>query len=318
MTDAPDYDTLIDAETWAFIRETDRWYPPNTASASVAEQRQIYDRMCRAFHQPYPTDIVAQDRRLGGVSCRVYAFVPPREAAATLVYFHGGGFVVGGLESHDSICAELAALTGLRVVSADYRLAPEHRHPAHFDDALAATLAVADAWPGRLILAGDSAGGTLAAAVAHRLRDGGPQIGGLVLIYPGLGGPLDRGSALGHAQAPMLTRDDVLFYRDIRFGPEGEPAADPTATPLRDRDFTNLPPTLIHVAECDPLADDGTLYADAIHAAGGSAHLVVEAGLVHGYLRARHSVSRAAQSFTAIAAAIAALGRGEIPWRAVM
>ncbi|MFO1173904.1 MAG: alpha/beta hydrolase [Paracoccaceae bacterium] len=321
MTDTPDYSRLIDAETWAFIRETDRWYPPETATFTVAEQRRVYDAMCRAFHYPYPPGLTVRDESLGGVPCRIYTPAGDTPPPATVVYFHGGGFVVGGLQSHDAICAELAHGSGLKVVSADYRLAPEHRHPAHFDDALAVTRAVAAGLPApmRLVLAGDSAGGNLAAAVAHRLRDqGGPQIDGLVLIYPGLGGPLDRGSALRHAHAPMLTLADVEFYRTIRFGPEGPHDGDPTAWPLADRNFAGLPPTLIHAAECDPLADDGQLYAQAIHAAGGSAHSVVDAGLVHGHLRARHTVARARQSFAAVTEAIAALGRGEIPWRAAL
>ncbi|MBS0564880.1 MAG: alpha/beta hydrolase [Proteobacteria bacterium] len=319
MTDTPDYKTLIDAETWDFIRETERWYPPETATFTVAEQRRVYDEMCRAFNRPYPPDLKVADERLGGVPCRIYTPGRAGAAGATVLYLHGGGFVVGGLESHDPICAEIATATGYRVVSADYRLAPEHRHPAQFDDALAAARATAARWPGRLVLAGDSAGGNLSAAVAHRLRGSETKIAGVVLVYPGLGGPLDRGSAVIHAHAPMLSRDDVLFYHDIRFGKgKGGGAHDPTASPLADRDFSGLPPTLIHVAECDPLADDGRLYADAIHAAGGSARCVTDRGLVHGHLRARHSVARSRESFAAITAAIAALGRGEVPWRAAL
>jgi acetyl esterase len=153
-----------------------------------------------------------------------------------------------------------------------------------------------------VILAGDSAGANLAAAVAHALRGG---LVGLVLIYPGLGGDPHAGSYLTHARAPMLSRDDVLFYQTIR---QAAPD-DPTAAPLRDTDFTRLPPTLAIGAECDPLADDARDYAARITAAGGQATWVQEPGLVHGYLRARHDVPRAAASFARITAAITAMGK---------
>jgi acetyl esterase len=297
---APDYQSLIDAETWAFIRQTADYYPPDAIDMTIARQREVYDRMCRAFHRGYPPGVQTTDRSFAGVSARVY---DSGAATVTVVYFHGGGFVVGGLHSHDDVCAEICAQTGLRVVAADYRLAPEHRHPAHFDDCRAVTRAVADHYGPALVLVGDSAGGALAASVCHAVRGEGLGIRGQVLIYPGLGGDRDRGSYLTHAQAPMLTRDDVLFYEQIRYdGPV--PEADPTAMALRDRDFTGLPPTLVISAECDPLADDGRDYRDRILAAGGQAEWVLEPGLVHGYLRARCTVRRAADSFARVTAAI--------------
>lgn len=301
-----DYDSLIDKPTWEFIRRTETSYPPDTATLTIADQRAIYDRMCRAFHRGYPVGITAEDRPFGGVPCRIYP-----GSSGTVVYFHGGGFVVGGLHSHDDVCAELRAGTGLTVVSVDYRLCPEHPHPAAFEDACAATRAVMSDLPGPHLLAGDSAGGNLAAAVAHRLGRKG-KIAGQVLIYPGLGGDRDAGSYMTHAQAPMLTRDDVLFYAAIRHdGPE--PTPDPTFAPLSDTDFTQLPPTLAIAAECDPLADDATTYAARITAAGGTAQAITEPGLVHGYLRARATVPRAADSFARIVTTLRAMADGN--WR---
>lgn len=299
----PDYQSLIDVPTWDFINRTADYYPPDAVNLSIAEQRAVYDQLCRTFHQGTPTGVTLRDQSMGGVPCRVYE---KASATVTVVYLHGGGFVVGGLESHDDVCAEICQNTGFRVVSVDYRLAPEHRHPAAFDDSLAATRAVAARYPTPILLAGDSAGGALAASVAHAGR-GTLDIRGQVLIYPGLGGDRDRGSYLTHAHAPMLTRDDVLFYASIRYsGPE--PTADPTANALQDTDFAHLPPTVIISAECDPLADDGRCYRDKILAAGGRAEWYVEPGLVHGYLRARHSVPRAAASFARICAALSRLG----------
>lgn len=306
----PDYARLIDAETWAFIRDTESWYPPEAATFSVAKQREVYDAMCRAFFRGYPEGVAAEDRAMGGVPCRVYLAGAP---AATLVYCHGGGFVVGGLASHDDVCAEICKATGFRVVSVDYRLAPEHRHPAAYDDALAAARAVLAGFDGPLVLAGDSAGGNLAAAVAQSLK-GEPRLRGQVLIYPGLGGDRDRGSALSHAEAPMLTRADLDFYATIRFEGGEEPPDDPTAAPLWAPSFAGLPPTVAFSAECDPLADDARAYCSLIQAEGGRAHWLLEKGLVHGYLRARWTVARARDSFTRITEAIAALGAGRWPY----
>lgn len=301
----PDYQILIDAPTWAFIRKTNASYPENTATLSIAEQRAIYDRMCAAFDTPYPPGVTSHDAPIAGVPCRVYPGAEP-----TVLYLHGGGYVVGGLHSHDGVCADIRGVTGLTVVAADYRLSPDHKHPAAFDDACSVARHLAEKGP--LILVGDSAGANLAAATCHALR-GNPQIKGQVLIYPGLGGDLSKGSYQTHANAPMLTRDDVLYYKDIRHdGPA--PDADPTVSPLQDTDFTGLPRTFALAAECDPLADDAPAYATRIRESGGRAHAITEKGLVHGYLRARHSVPRAAASFQRITGTITAFAGDRWPF----
>ena len=295
-----DYQSLIDAPTWAFINRTNACYPPDAASRSVAEQRKLYDAMCRSFHRGYPNGITAHDEAIAGIPCRVYPGTKP-----TLIYCHGGGFIMGGLHSHDDICAEICARTGLSVVSVDYRLAPDHPHPAAFDDALAVARAVAASGP--YLLAGDSAGGSLAASLAHATRHDFPALG-LVLVYVDLGGDPAQGSYLTHAHAPMLSRGDVLLYATIRHEHGRSAVGDPTANALHASDFTCMPPTVAFSAECDPIADDGRDYCARIIAAGGQATWHLEQGLVHGYLRARHTVSRAAQSFDRIITAIATLG----------
>ena len=295
-----DYQTLIDAATWAFIARTTACYPADSVSRTIARQRSIYDAMARSFHCGYPPGVTANDQTIGGVACRIYPGAQP-----TVIYLHGGGFILGGLHSHDDVCAEICARTGLAVVSVGYRLAPEHPHPAAYDDALAATRAVAET--GAFILAGDSVGGCLAASVAQTLRHEAPPKG-LLLIYAGLGGSADQGSYLTHEGAPMLTRADVMSYGRIRH-PDGEvPANDPTASPLHDTDFAGLPPTVAFSAECDPIADDGREYCARITAAGGRATWHLETGLIHGYLRARHSVPRATASFDRIITAISSFG----------
>ncbi|SPH17738.1 Carboxylesterase NlhH [Defluviimonas aquaemixtae] len=307
----PEYDRLLDADIRAFIREAESFYPPDCISQSRGEQRACYVRLCQAFDAPRPKGLAVTDRTFGGVPCRVYA---PTDVLSgpVVVYFHGGGFVLGGLDSHDAICAELAAATGYRLVSVGYRLAPEHLHPAQYDDARAAAAAVAGEFAAPLLLAGDSAGATLAAALAHGLRGGAVAISGQVLIYPYLGGDLDRGSFLIHAYAPLLTRDDMVYYAQVRFG-DGPIPRDATANPLHDSDFSGLPPSAVFVAGCDPLADDGRAYAARISAAGGRARVIEDSGLVHGYLRARHRSARARDAFRQIIATLSALGRGEAP-----
>ena len=301
-----DYSDLIDSATWQFIRATARHYPADAAELSIAEQRRVYDAMCRAFAAGRPDHIKVVGSRAGAVGLRHYS---AGGGGASIVYVHGGGFVMGGLDSHDDVCAEICAATGYDVIAVNYRLAPEHRHPAMFDDALVATRHVFAMSSQPVLLCGDSAGGNLAAAVAHTLRNTETQITGQLLIYTALGGDATTGSYLRHADAPMLSRDDVMFYENIRV--EGQPpTSDPTYAPLMDRDFSGLPPTIVISAKFDPLSDDGHDYCQRIAAAGGRSRWVNEEGLVHGYLRARHSVPRAKQSFARITSALRDLGCG--------
>lgn len=310
-----DYRRLLDPEVAAFVAKSEAHYPPDSAARSIEGQRAVYDALCASFRVGHPAGVTAADGTLPGpagpVPVRRYRREDPADAAE-IVYFHGGGFVVGGLDSHDEICAELCALTGFPVTAVDYRLSPEHLHPAAFEDSLAAFRAVA-AGGRRVLLAGDSAGGNLAAAVCHAVRGQTAVPAGQVLVYPGLGGEAEGGSLLRHAAAPMLTRDDIAFYRGIRTGGRA-PGPDPTLAPLLDRSFADLPPTVAIAAECDPLADGCAAYAARIRAAGGRAEAWTEPGLVHGFLRARHMSGRARGAFWRIAAALSALGEGEWPF----
>lgn len=292
---------FLPADMRAFIARTEAALPPDAVQFTVGQQRALYDRMCALFDAPLPPDMTVEDCATGGVACRVYT---PAHcmAGVTVVYFHGGGFVVGGLDSHHAICADLARAAGLRLVAVDYRLSPEHHHPAAYDDAMAVAASVL-AEGGAVLLAGDSAGGNLAAAVAAHL----PGIAGQVLIYPGLGGDTGLPSYSRHAHAPMLSRADVDYYSGIRFA-DGVPArADPTAAPLAADTFAHLPPSVVFTAACDPLASDGLTYAARLAEAGVPVALTEEAGLVHGYLRARHCAEAARQSFARIAQALAGL-----------
>jgi len=244
------YLDLLDAETLAFVRQTEAFYPVDAINATIEQQRGFYDALCDEFNEGYPPEV-----------------------------------------THDSICAEFCARTGCSLTAVDYRLAPEFIHPVAYDDCLVAFNRITAEQTIPIILVGDSAGGTLAAAVAHTVRGEAQNLVGQLLIYPALGGDKSKGSYQEHANAPMLTLADIEFYGEIR-GSGRDLSNDATATPLADRDFSNLPPTVIVTAECDPLADDGGAYRDVIQKAGGKALWFNETGLVHGYLRARFTVER--------------------------
>ncbi|UGY08434.1 alpha/beta hydrolase [Phyllobacterium pellucidum] len=310
-----DYSVLIDKETWAFIDRTNSFYPPNAIDLTIEEQRGVYNTMCRAFFAGYPEAVSSMDAFIDARDHRIPVRVYDKsgsEPEAVCLYFHGGGFVVGGLDSHDDVCAEICDATGFRIISVDYRLAPEHLHPTAFRDCLAAFEHVAETSDLPIIICGDSAGGNLAAAVTHHVRRHDRAPIGQVLIYPGLGGATDQGSYLTHAEAPMLSTRDTVYYANMRGGGFNW-SADPRFAPLNDPDFGGLPPTVVISAECDPLSDDGRHYRDKILAAGGKAIWNNEPGLIHAYLRARHSVERARSSFRRIVTAVHLLGQGRWP-----
>lgn len=296
---------IDDPEVLAFIDRTEAAYPAEANGASAADNRRFYDAMCAVFRAARPAGVAVADERIEGVAVRVYRSVASRDATRrAVVYAHGGGYVVGSLESHDDVCAEIAAATGATVVAVEYRLAPEHRHPAQLDDVATVWRAVAAAFD-RVVVAGDSAGACLVAGLCLRLRRAGErQPEGQVLIYPGLGG--DRSLAAYHdnAEAPMLRTADLDVYEAARFGGAEPVGPIDEARPLRATDYAALPPAFVVTADVDPLRDDGKVYAERLAAAGVPAAWRNEPQLVHGYLRARHMSGRAAASFEAITTAI--------------
>lgn len=305
-----DYKELMDGETWAFIDRINAFYPPEAANFPIGRNREIYERMSRAFHAGRPAGVAAETTAVAApgrdIPVRIYRRSGSGESAVTL-YFHGGGFILGDLDSHDDICAEICARTGHIVMSVGYRLAPEHIRTAAFDDAVAAFEWVGGTFAQPIVLVGESAGGNLAACVAHHVRGRGRQPDGQVLIYPSLGGERDRGSYVVHAEAPLLSVRNLDLYEAMRTGGENV-SGDPRYAPLADDDFGDLPPTVIFTAECDPLSSDGEAYRDRVLACGGKARWQNGKGLPHGYLRARRTVARARDSFDGIVGAIGMLG----------
>jgi acetyl esterase len=291
------YAALTDPGIRSFLMEGDALYPPGAVALSLEEQRSHYNRYAAHFSRTRDPGLAVEDVRISGVSCRRY--VPPHARGATLLYLHGGGFILGGLDSHDSIVADLAAQAGVAAVAVQYRLAPEHPFPAAFDDCWAVFVALLDEGID-VVLAGDSAGGNLAAAVALKARDLGiPGLSGQVLIYPGLGGDMNTGTYVSQAHAPGLSTEDVAYYHRIYGGAQSK-----YAWPLLETDYAGLARAFIVVAGIDPLHDDGIAYAERLTRAGVAAELRDEHLLVHAYLRARGMSQPAAESFNAIVAAI--------------
>ena len=306
------YMMLADPGIRRFMVETEMFYPPDAVNFTVAEQRAFYERLCAHFRKPRPAGLVVCDQSVpgsgGAIPVRLYQ-PPADEALPVMVYLHGGGYILGSLDSHDDICAGIADRAGIAVVAVDYRLSPEHPFPAAHEDVLAAIdwLIAGRAGAGfdhtRLIVGGDSAGGKFSAAVALKMRDEAcPVIRGLVLIYPSLGDDLNHGSYIEHAEAPGLSTRDMRYYRGVHVGPDGHPNhLSKFAWPLRETNYRDLPPAFLVASEWDPLRDDSFEWAARVEAAGGEAKVRHEQLLPHGFLRARHMSAPAAAAFSAIA-----------------
>jgi acetyl esterase len=256
------------------------------------------DEARKAFEQlrlPIPPEPVAEieNRTIPGVAgalpVRIYRAEGTATPSPAVVFFHGGGWVIGDLESHDNFCRALANRTQVVVVAVDYRLAPEHRYPAAAEDCYAAARWVAEHGAeigvdgARIAVAGDSAGGNLSAAVALMARDrGGPILRHQVLVYPvadhDFGTPSYRDNATGY----LLTRDDMQwFWR--HYVPDEAQRNEPYASPLRAEKLGGLPPATVITAEYDPLRDEGEAYARRLAAAAVPVTQRRFDGMIHGF-----------------------------------
>ena len=279
--------------------------------------RANYVALCREFHRPRPSAIAVNDWSVPGrgghdIGLRTYRPQNGDANACHVLYFHGGGFVVGNLDSHDAICAELAALSGHTLTAVDYRLAPEHLFPAALDDAEAVFRHVTQRTPDtKVVLAGDSAGGHLSAGLSLRARaSAGAMPVGQLLIYPSVGVRASGGSYERNGEAPLLTTADCRWYFETYTGQSGWPD-DPgdDLAPIRAKSFAGLPATAVVTAGFDPLLDDGLRYCERLAEAGVHFTWRHEPQLVHGFLRARHMSKAAGASFHWMAEQLEALAR---------
>ena len=275
----PEYD--------AMLRQLAELEGPSLVDLPPQAGREMYQAM-----QPEAADIAVgsvQEVDAAGVPVRIYRPAGDGPFPVTMM-FHGGGWVIGDLVTADCQSREVCNGAQTLVISVDYRLAPEHRFPAAADDCYAATVWAAkhaadyggDAT--RLAVAGDSAGGNLAAVVAQMARDkNGPAISFQLLVYPVTDGVhFNRASYHDNGEGYLLTADSMHWFWD-HYAPNVEDRRNPYASPLLADDLSSLPPALVMTAEFDPLRDEGEAYAHELEAAGVAAELVRYDGFIHGF-----------------------------------
>lgn len=261
---------------------------PPLVSMTPVQAREMYEKL----RIPLPPDPVAkvEDREIpgpaGSIPVRIYT---PERARGLLVYFHGGGWVIGSLETHDGPIRSLANAAGCIIVSVDYRLAPEHAHPAAAEDCFAATRWAAanartlGADPGLVAVGGDSAGGNLAAVTALLARErGGPRLCFQLLVYPVTDHDFGRPSYRENGEGYFLQRQDMEWFWN-HYVPSASERSAFTASPLRAADLSGLPPAHVITAEFDPLRDEGEAYAERLRTAGVPVSAIRYDGQIHGF-----------------------------------
>src|SRR5438093_2846493 len=259
----------LHAQAKQFLEQLAAAGMPPLGSLPVAETREAFNAIAAFGGPPEPLAAI-EERRIPGLAGEIPLRVYTPETRAPrplLVFFPGGGWVIGTFETHAAVCRHLAKQSGAVVVAVDYRLAPEHKFPAAADDCYAATKWVAEnaaALGGdaaRLAVGGDSAGGNLAAVVSLMARDrGGPAIALQLLVYPVTNHAYDTASYRENADGYLLTRDSMVWFWNhyLRTAADGD---NPLASPLRAKDLRGLPPAMVLTAEFDPLRDEGEAYA---------------------------------------------------------
>jgi acetyl esterase len=287
---------MLHPQAKALLRLIEEKGVPATHTLTPVQARAFY-RERRTFTQPDAPEVASvQDLQATGPAgpVPVRSYRPAGSSAAALlpvlVYFHGGGWVIGDLDTHDVLCRQLANLSGCAVVSVDYRMGPEHRFPAAVDDAIAATRWVraqaqalkVDA--SRLAVGGDSAGGNLAAVVALGARDAGDlPIAFQLLIYPATDQRRGAPSHAANGQGYLLTRENMDYFHD-HYIPDARDDLDWRASPLLHANHAKLPPAFVLTAGYDPLRDEGLQYAQKLSEAGNRAALVNFERQIHGFI----------------------------------
>ncbi|BBY43321.1 alpha/beta hydrolase [Mycolicibacterium celeriflavum] len=276
----------------------------------VAAARGQLEVLAASFKQSIPVAAVSNIMIAGPAGpIRARHYRPIEGQGPLLVFFHGGGQVIGSIDTHDDLCREICRRGGMHVLSVDYRLAPEHPAPAGTEDAYAAFRWAHDhatelgADPDRIAVGGDSAGGNQATLVAHRARAEGPLPAAQLLLYPVTDYSAETRSQALFANGYFLTRDDLGWFRD-KYLSGGVAADDPQVSPLLADDLSGLPPALIITAGFDPLRDEGRQYADAMRAAGVPVDHREFGPLIHGFA---NFFPFGGDSTTAVAEVISAL-----------
>src|SRR5579859_4270051 len=304
------FTSVIDREARAYLQQTASLGLPPLSEQGAVEARRLQSLRAASLAGELEQVAHIEDGSLPGpggqISFRLYSPAPDR-TLPVLLYMHGGGWVVGDLDTHDSVCRALARRAECVVLALDYRLAPENPFPAAVEDAWAGLSWLRDhatdvgADGGRIAVGGDSSGGNLSAVLAQRSRDrGGPRLSAQVLIYPVTDCDFDTRSYREAATGYGLTRDSMLWYWN-QYLPDEAKRVSPDASPLRATDLSGLPPALIITCKLDPLASEGAAYAEALRSAGVRVEHIHEPDMIHGYIRMAGVVSRARKSWDEIA-----------------
>lgn len=287
----------LDPQVEAYLTQIREADAPDPAQTPLAQARRLYDQAAvELFGAPeqvaYVEDVVAE-----GVPLRIYR--PSAEVLPGLVYLHGGGWVLGGHDSHDPLCRTLSARTGCAVIAVDYRLAPEHPYPAAVDDAWTATLWAAE-WFSPLGVAGDSAGGQLAAAVALRARDAAISLTLQVLVYPATDYGFELPPEDGRLPEAVLGSSSMRWYWS-QYVQDEKRSGEPDCSPLRAAELTGIAPAVVMTAEFDPLREQGEAYARRLEQAGVPVVLWRYEGQIHGFLRMPAVIDRADEAIDDVA-----------------
>ena len=301
---------MIDPAVAKLLRQAAAADPRGIEQLTVEEARRRGGSAPVAAEVPYEDVAEARDVDADGVPARLYR--PSPGAAPLLVYFHGGGWVVGSVAISDNFCRALANRSGCAVLSVDYRLAPEHRYAAAADDAQRATewaaahAAELGVEASRIAVGGSSAGGNLAAVVALRARERGPALRAQLLHVPVTDHDFTTGSYRAFATGHGLTLAAMRWFWD-HYLPDERRRDEPDASPLRAKDLAGLPPAIVVTAECDPLRDEGRAYAERLRAAGVSVQSLEYPGMVHGFMSWASALLTAKRAFDEVGAALRAL-----------
>lgn len=301
----------LDPQLATVVEDIESMGLPPWHAMSVSAARRVEDELFSSDHATAVETVrdMVIDGPAGEIPIRVYR--PATADPPTLVFYHGGGWVLGTLDSADTICRELAVRAGCLVVSVDYRLAPEHPFPAAIDDVYAAlewTIEYADSLggdPTRLGVAGTSAGGNLAAATALRARDAERSLDGQFLLYPVVDPSLDTESYREHADGPLLTREDMAWFWDLYLRSPVD-AHNPFAALSRIPDLAGVAPATVVTAGFDVLRDEGAAYADQLTAAGVPTDHDHYPTLAHGFLSLTADVEAADAAMDDVAGRIRA------------
>ncbi len=290
---------MLDPQAHSFLETLRESGVPSYPELGVAEARRLIDEGTPVLFGEPPEVHRVENGDADGVPVRVYRHEVETPA---LVYFHGGGWVIGSLDSHHRLCQAIAAESGCAVVSVDYRLAPEHPYPAAVEDAWTATAWAAKRFP-RIAVGGDSAGGHLAALTALRARDHDVELALQVLAYPVIDFAFDTPSYLEHDDVRNLPAATMKWFWEL-FLAGDTTAAPPEVSPLRAASLAGVAPALVTVAEYDPLCDEGKAYAEALAAAGVPVTFHHYDGLIHGFLRMPAVIDRARGAIDEVATAL--------------